>query len=102
MRDGVWSLLPGGAHIETLKKGDIIFSAAQTKALLEHGKIAGHARAYAAGSLETSAPQSLYPAYAGGGFSGSFKFWNGGSSSSSSSTASNNNTAAQRANTAAT
>lgn len=102
MRDGVWSLLPGGAHIETLKKGDIIFSAAQTEALLKYGKIAGHARAYAAGSLETSAPQSLYPAYAGGGFSGSFKFWNGGSSSSSSSTASNNNTAAQSANTAAT
>lgn len=39
------------------------------------------------------APQSLYPAYAGGGFSGSFKFWNGGSSSSSSSASSN--TAAQ-------
>ena len=103
VRDGVWSLLPGGAHIETLKKGDIIFSAAQTEALLKYGKIAGHARAYAAGSLETSAPQSLYPAYAGGGFSGSFKFWNGGSSSSSSSASSNKAAAsAQKANTEAT
>ena len=30
VRDGVWSLIPGGAHMENLKKGDIIFSAQQT------------------------------------------------------------------------
>ena len=105
VRDGVWSLLPGGAHIETLKKGDIIFSAAQTKALLEHGKIAGHARAYASGSLETNAPQSLYSAYAGGGFSFSFQggLANKNTSSSSSSASSNKAAAsAQKANTEAT
>ena len=105
VRDGVWSLLPGGAHIETLRKGDIIFSAAQTKALLEHGKIAGHARAYASGSLETNAPQSLYSAFAAGSSWGSF--WNGNSyssSSSSSSSAYSNREAAsaQKANTEAT
>ena len=99
MRDGVWSIIPGGAHIESLKKGDIIFSAAQTEALLKYGKISGHARAYAAGSLETSAPQSLYNAYAAGG--GSFVFHNT-SNSSPSSASTSSNTSAQRANTSAT
>ena len=104
VRDGVWSLLPGGAHIETLKKGDIIFSAAQTEALLKYGKINGHARAYAAGSLETSAPQSLYNAYAAGGGFGSFKGGLSGKSTSSSSSTSSNKAAAsaQKANTEAT
>ena len=104
VRDGVWSLLPGGAHIETLKKGDIIFSAAQTEALLKYGKINGHARAYAAGSLETSAPQSLYNAYAAGGGFGSFKGGLSGKSTSFSSSASSNRAAAsaQKANTEAT
>ena len=103
VRDGVWSLLPGGAHIETLKKGDIIFSAAQTEALLKYGKINGHARAYAAGSLETSAPQSLYNAYAAGGGFGSFKGGLSDKSTSSSSTSSNKAAAsAQKANTEAT
>lgn len=101
VRDGVWSIIPGGAHIESLKKGDIIFSAAQTEALLKYGKINGHARAYAAGSLETSAPQSLYNAYAVGGGFGSFKGGLSGKNTSSSSFTSSN-TAAQRANTAAT
>ena len=63
VRDGVWSLLPGGAHIENLKKGDIIFSATQTDALLKHGAITGHARAYAQG---TASSVTLAPAYADG------------------------------------
>lgn len=50
VRDGVWSLIPGGAHIENLKKGDIIFSATQTEDLLKHGATHGHARAYAQGT----------------------------------------------------
>lgn len=50
VRNGVWSLLPGGAHLENLKQGDIVFSASQTKDLLEHGRTAGHARAYAEGT----------------------------------------------------
>ena len=73
IRDGVWSLLPGGMHIESLKKGDIILNANQTKALLQYGKAPGHARAYASGSLLS--------AYAGG--SGGGSFFGGGSGSSS-------------------
>lgn len=104
VRDGVWSIIPGGTQLANLKKGDIIFSAAQTEALLKRGKISGHARAYAGGSLETNAPQSLYSAYAVGGLSGGFRggLSSRGTSSSSSSTVSNNNTVAQSANTAAT
>lgn len=63
VRDGVWSLIPGGAHIENLKKGDIIFSATQTEDLLKHGATHGHARAYAQG---TASSVSLVPAYADG------------------------------------
>lgn len=60
VRDGVWSLLPGGPHMENLKKGDIIFSASQTEDLLKHGKTNSHARAYANGTLAVS------PAHVGG------------------------------------
>lgn len=63
VRDGVWSLIPGGAHIENLKKGDIIFSATQTEDLLKHGATPGHARAYAQG---TASGVTLAPAYADG------------------------------------
>lgn len=68
VRNGVWSLIPGGAHFENLRKGDIIFSAQQTEDLLNHGKTPGHARAYASGTLSM-------PAYAGstGSGGGSFK-----------------------------
>ena len=74
VRDGVWSLLPGGMHIESLKKGDIILSAEQTKALLQFGKVNGHARAYADGSLLS--------AYAANG-TGGLNLFVGGSGSSS-------------------
>lgn len=63
VRDGVWSLIPGGAHIENLKKGDIIFSATQTEDLLKHGATHGHARAYVQG---TASGVTLAPAYADG------------------------------------
>lgn len=63
VRDGVWSLIPGGAHIENLKKGDIIFSATQTEDLLKHGATHGHARAYAQG---TASGVTFAPAYADG------------------------------------
>lgn len=105
VRDGVWRLLPGGAHFENLKKGDIIFSAEQTRDLLKYGRTNGHARAYASGTLN---------AYDSG--SGGFRRPNSGnntvsvagnSSSSSSSTSSNTysynqNTSAVQSNTAAT
>lgn len=80
VRDGKWFLIPGGAHFENLKKGDLIFSAQQTDDLLKHGKIAGHARAYATGTLLPS-----YNAYAGGNLWGGFGggLASGGSSGSS-------------------
>lgn len=62
VRDGVWSLIPGGAHIENLKKGDIIFSATQTDALLKHGAIQGHARAYASGTVTSPGVMKAYAA----------------------------------------
>lgn len=63
VRDGVWSLIPGCAHMENLKKGDIIFSAQQTEDLLKRGATHGHARAYAQG---TASGVTLAPAYADG------------------------------------
>lgn len=97
----MWSLLPGGAHFETLKKGDIIFSASQTKALLEHGKIAGHARAFADGTLSTQTGNyyGLYKAYASGSGGGGGVL-GGGPVKPSSSTKPSTNT--QKANTNST
>ena len=101
VRDGVWSLIPGGAHMENLKKGDIIFSAQQTKDLLKSGATPGHARAYAQGSLSDI---SLTHAFGGGsgwgGFGGGLA--NKTSVSSGSQQATNSNTAATNANTKAT
>lgn len=50
IRNGRLFAIPGGMHMENLKKGDIILSAKQMKALFS-GKDAGHARAYASGTL---------------------------------------------------
>lgn len=69
VRDGQWSLIPGGAHLENLKKGDIIFSASQTEDLLKRGATPGHARAYAQGSLSDI---SLAHAFGGGSGWGGF------------------------------
>ena len=107
VRNGIWSMIPGGAHIANLKKGDMIFSAAQTEALLKYGAIPGHARAYAQGSLSDLSP--LANAFSTG-FSGTGRNpWNklnsssSGSSSSGSSSSggssSGGSTAAYRANT---
>lgn len=74
VRDGVWSLIPGGAHIENLKKGDIIFSTTQTDALLKHGAIQGHARAYASGTVTFP---GVMKAYAAAGNTPGFHFQGG-------------------------
>lgn len=74
VRDGVWSLIPGGAHIENLKKGDIIFSTTQTDALLKHGAIQGHARAYASGTVTSP---GVMKAYADAGNTPGFHFQGG-------------------------
>lgn len=67
VRDGVWSLIPGGAHFENVKKDDIIFSAKQTQDLLKYGVTSGHARAYAQGSLSDISLSNAFGL-------GSFKF----------------------------
>ena len=106
VRDGVWSLIPGGAHMENLKKGDIIFSAQQTEDLLKRGATPGHARAYAQGSLSDFSLSNAF----GSGFSGTGRNpWAGKNTSSSSSGGSsssqqsyNDNSGAVDRNTSAT
>ena len=85
VRDGVWRLIPGGTHFENLKKGDIVFSASQTEALLRNGKISGHARTYASGSL-------LAPAYGNGMLSLGGNYGNSYGKSYSSTTSKKSNT----------
>ena len=87
VRNGVWSLLPGGAHLENLKQGDIVFSASQTKDLLEHGRTAGHARAYAEGTASLAHAYARSSAANGGGAFGGVR-----TRTTSPSTSSNNNT----------
>lgn len=72
IRDGKWMLIPGGAHIESLKKGDIILNASQTSDLLKTGKTSGHGKAYANGTIPNvrslvSNPLSAYARGSGGG-----------------------------------
>ena len=68
VRDGVWSIIPGGAHIQQLKKGDIIFNGEQTEQLIKHGKIAGHGKAYANGTVSNNSitPTPISVAYSKG------------------------------------
>ena len=106
VRDGQWSLIPGGAHLENLKKGDIIFSASQTEDLLKSGATPGHARAYAQGSLSDI---SLAHAFGGGsgwgGFGGGLAnktSVSSGSSGSSDSSATQQHTDAVKDDTSAT
>lgn len=106
VRNGVWSLIPGGAHFENVKKDDIIFSAKQTQDLLKHGATSGHARAYAQGSLSDISLSNAFGL-------GSFKFSqdqpytnktsvSSGSSGSSDSSATQQHTDAVQKDTSAT
>lgn len=99
VRDGIWSIIPGGAHVEQLKKGDIIFNGEQTEQLLKHGSISGHGRAYADGTVNVRdlvrKPLSAYASGSGGGILGAggsgskANFGSGGKSNSTSKTAKN-------------
>lgn len=91
VRDGVWRIIPGGAHIEQLKKGDIIFNGEQTEQLLKYGSILGHGKAYADGSIGNvrdlvRTPLSAYAGGFGGGVLGA-----GGSGSQANFGGSNSN-----------
>lgn len=72
-------LIPGGAHIESLKKGDIILNASQTSDLLKSGKTAGHGKAYANGTISSIRSLASFPlnAYANGMLGGSGGFEGG-------------------------
>ena len=110
IRNGRWFLVPGGMHLENVKKGDIILSAKQTQDLLKSGKASGRGKAYAngtVGNVRNLASTSLLDAYS----SGSWVFGNTGSgnlkgsgstpSSSSSNKSSATNKATQSINKAA-
>ncbi len=100
VRDGKWMIIPGGAHFENLKKGDLIFNKQQTSELINSGRVmsgGGHARAYAGGTIS---------AYAKGA---KLANWDKNrtqvgksSSSSDSSSATDANTKSTKANTTAT
>ena len=60
IRNGNWYLLPRGMHQEMLKKGDIVLSAAQTKALINTGAAPGHGRAYAYGTIGHAYAESYF------------------------------------------
>ena len=79
IRDGRWMLIPGGAHIENLKKGDIILNASQTSDLLKSGKTAGHGKAYANGTISNIRSLASFSlnAYADGMLGGSGGFEGG-------------------------
>lgn len=106
VRDGQWSLIPGGAHLENLKKGDIIFSASQTEDLLKRGATPGHARAYAQGSLSDISLTHAFDGGSGwGGFGGGLSnktSVSSGSSGSSDTPATQQHTDAVQKDTSAT
>ena len=69
IRNGRWFLVPGGMHLENVKKGDIILNAKQTQDLLKSGKASGRGKAYADGTLgnvRNLAATSLLDAYSSG------------------------------------
>ena len=59
IRDGHWFLIPGGMHVESLKKGDVILNHLQTKQLIESGRALGHGKAYAQGTAFNGMPAHL-------------------------------------------
>ena len=91
VRDGKWFVIPGGAHIEKLRKDDIIFNANQTEQLMKYGKIktgAIHGRM----ALANGTVSGLLNAYdsGSGGRRRSGSYSSGSSASSYSSSSSSN------------
>lgn len=65
VRHGIFSILPGGAHFEKLKRGDIIFNAKQTEELMSSGEVRsnGGRAAYAKGTASKKQVRALSLAY---------------------------------------
>lgn len=100
VRDGKWMVIPGGAHFENLKKGDIIFNSKQTSELINSGRVmsgGGHARALAGGTVHSGMSAFLDGSPKGGG--NSFGLNKGNQSSSSNSTTTDKNTTSVKKNT---
>lgn len=100
VRDGKWMVIPGGAHFENLKKGDIIFNSKQTSELINSGRVmsgGGHARALAGGTVHSGMSAFLDGSPKGGG--NSFGLNKGNQSSSSNSTITDKNTISVKKNT---
>lgn len=100
VRDGKWMVIPGGAHFENLKKGDIIFNSKQTSELINSGRVmsgGGHARALAGGTVHSGMSAFLDGSPKGGG--NSFGLNKGNQSSSSNSTITDKNISSVKKNT---
>lgn len=100
VRDGKWMVIPGGAHFENLKKGDIIFNSKQTSELINSGRVmsgGGHARALAGGTVHSGMSAFLDGSPKGGG--NSFGLNKGNQSSPSNSTITDKNTISVKKNT---
>lgn len=100
VRDGKWMIIPGGAHFENLKKGDIIFNSKQTSELINSGRVmsgGGHARALAGGTVHSGMSAFLDGSPKGGG--NSFGLNKGNQSSPSNSTITDKNTISVKKNT---
>lgn len=100
VRDGKWMVIPGGAHFENLKKGDIIFNSKQTSELINSGRAisgGGHARALAGGTVHSGMSAFLDGSPKGGG--NSFGLNKGNQSSPSNSTITDKNTISVKKNT---
>ena len=70
VHNGVWQIIPGGAHIESLSRGDIIFNASQTADLIRYGEIRGtNKHGYRA--LADGTARNVINAFSGGVGSGS-------------------------------
>lgn len=102
VRDGKWMVIPGGAHFENLKKGDIIFNSKQTSELINSGRVmsgGGHARALAGGTVHSGMSAFLDGSPKGGGNSFGLNKGNQSTSSSSNSTITDKNTTSVKKNT---
>lgn len=100
VRDGKWMVIPGGAHFENLKKGDIIFNSKQTSELINSGRVmsgGGHARALAGGTVHSGMSAFLDGSPKGGG--NSFGLNKGNQSSPSNSIITDKNTISVKKNT---
>lgn len=73
IRNGKWFLVPGGPHIENLKRGDVVFNHKQTEDLLKQGRTSSHARIIGGSSAFANGTVNGMSAFAGGTFT-----WTGG------------------------